>query len=101
MTIPILRPFQRWYCPNCRKEDVTHEAAPHTRYHVCPKLSYLTAPMLPTGTKAKIEANEREDYIGKELVRLNADGRPVMNIVTTRDDGQDCTVFAPAATATT
>jgi len=27
------------------------------------------------------------------------DGRPVMNVTTIRDDGQDCTVFAPTATA--
>jgi hypothetical protein len=99
MTVPILRPFQRWYCPNCKKEDVTHEAAPHTRYHTCPKLRGLSAPLLPVGTKAKVEVNEREDYIGKEVVRLDENGRPVMNIVTTRDEGTDCMVFAPTATA--
>jgi pheromone shutdown protein TraB len=54
--------------------------------------------MVPKGTKAKVEVHEREDYIGRELVRLDDNGRPVMNIITTRDEGQDCMVFAPTAT---
>ena len=99
--LPILRPFHRWYCPNCGQEDVTHEARPHTRYHVCHKLGGLSAPMLPAGVKAKVEAHEREDYIGKEHVRFDDNGRPVMSIVTTRDEGQDCMVFAATASATT
>jgi hypothetical protein len=98
VTIPILAPVQRWYCPNCRAEDVTHEARIHIRYHTCPKLRNLSAPMVPAGTKAKVEVHEREDYIGRELVRLDDNGRPVMNIITTRDEGQDCMVFAPTAT---
>jgi len=52
--------------------------------------------MVPAGTKAKVEANEREDYIGDEQVQLHQ-GRPVMNLVVTRDDGQDCVIFAPTA----
>jgi hypothetical protein len=55
--------------------------------------------MVPAGTRAKVVAVEREDYIGSELVQTDADGRPVMAIVTTRDEGQDCTVLAPCATA--
>jgi hypothetical protein len=42
-------------------------------------------------------AVEREDYVGQESVQLSESGRPVMNITTTRDDGIDCTVFAPCA----
>ena len=98
MTIPILAPVQRWYCPNCRAEDVTHEARIHIRYHTCPKLRNLSAPMVPKGTKAKVEVHEREDYIGKGLPRLDENGRPLMNIETTRDEGTDLMVFAPTAT---
>lgn len=91
-------PVHRWYCPNCHKEDVTHEARPHSRFHVCPKLRGLTAPMLPLGTKAKVELREREDYVNGEEVQLDPEqGRPVMSIVTTREHGQDTTVFAPTA----
>ena len=49
----LVTPVNRWYCPNCQKEDVTHEARPHTRFHTCPKLRGLTAPMVAAGTKAK------------------------------------------------
>jgi hypothetical protein len=55
------------------------------------------APFVPDNTKAKIEVVTREDYVGKEIVTEDAEGRPVMSVVTTRDDGQDCTIMAPTA----
>ena len=103
MTVPVLRPFQRWYCPKCRREAVTHGRPPDgngfSQFHNCHKLGGLWCPMLPEGVKGKLEAHEREDYIGKEVVRLDDNGRPIMNITTTRENGQDCTVYAPTATA--
>lgn len=96
----LLTPVHRWYCPNCGREDVTHEARPHSRFHTCPRLRGLTAPMLQRGTAGKVELHEREDYIGREHVQLDPErGRPVAQVVTTRDNGQDCIVFAPTATA--
>jgi hypothetical protein len=53
--------------------------------------------MLPVGIKAKVFAKEREDYVGSDLVQLDGDGRPIMSVVTVRDDGQDAVVFAPTA----
>lgn len=94
----LLQPTQRWVCPNCSLEQVTHESRPHSRFHQCPGLNGLTAPMVPAGTKAKVTAHEREDYIGNDQVQLH-EGRPVMSVVTERDDGQDVVVFAPTATA--
>lgn len=99
--IPILAPEHRWECPNCVAKHVTHEPRPHTPFHSCHGLRGLTAPFLPAGTRAKVEAKDREDYVGADLVAADAEGRPVMSVVTTRDDGQDCTVLAPCATATT
>ncbi len=95
----VLSPVTRWYCPACRATDVTTEARPHSRFHTCPKLGFMAVPMVREGTKAKLEMHEIEGYVGKELVQYDADRRPVMNITTTRDDGQDCTVYAPTATA--
>jgi len=95
----LLTPVTRWTCPNCPLESVTHEAQPHTRYHTCPGLKGLTAPMVEAGTRAKVTAVEREDYIGNETVQLSPEGRPVMAVVTEREDGNDVTVFAPTATA--
>jgi hypothetical protein len=59
----------------------------------------LTVPMVPAGTRCRRQAVEREDYIGRETVQTCGEGRPVMSVITTRDDGQDCTVYAPVATA--
>lgn len=92
-------PEQRWSCPNCSATDVTHEAHPHTRMHACRGLKGLTAPMVPAGTRCKVEAVEREDYVGSELVQTDGEGRPVMAVLTTRDDGTDLAVLAPCATA--
>ncbi len=98
-SLPRIVTIHRWYCPNCSFADVTHEVRPHVRFHTCLGLRGLTAPMLPLGTKAKVEAREREDYVGNEMVQTDENGRPVMSVVTTRDDGQDAIVFAPTATA--
>lgn len=98
MDIPILQPEQRWECPNCTATDVTHESQPHTRFHNCRGLKGLTAPMVPAGTRCKVEAVEREDYVGKETVTTDGEGRPIMAVRTTREDGNDVAVFAPCAT---
>jgi hypothetical protein len=87
----------RWECPNCTDTDVTHEAGPHSRFHSCRGLRGLTAPMVPAGTRCKVEAHERDDYIGKEDVQYDGAGRPVMNVEVTRDDGTDLAVYAPCA----
>lgn len=97
---PTIRVTYDWYCPECGATATTTEPRPHSQYHVCPKLRFLSAPMLRKGTAGKMEVREREDYVGDELVRLDPErGRPVMSIVTTRDNGQDAMVFAPTARA--
>lgn len=97
MPTPLVTPVHYWYCPNCGATDTTKEVRPHSRFHTCPKLHYMSAPMLLQGTKAKIEAREREDYIGNEKVQM-FEGRPIMSIVVSRPDGSnDTTVFAPLA----
>lgn len=97
--LPILTPECRWECPNCTATHVTHETQPHTPFHPCSGLNGLVAPYVATGTKAKVETVERGDYVGREQVQTDGEGRPVMAVVTTRDDGQDCMVLAPTATA--
>ena len=89
---------RRWECPACDATHVTHEHRPHTPFHPCRGLRGLTTPFVPAGTRAKVTAVEREDYVGSEDVQTDGEGRPVMAIITTRDDGTDCTVFAPCAT---
>jgi len=88
---------KHWLCPNCPAEAITYDAK--LPMHQCGGLVGLMTPLVLEGQRCKIEAIEREDYIGKELVQTDANGRPVMSVVTTRDDGQDCTVYAPTATA--
>lgn len=100
-SVPLLRKETRWYCPNCTTEAVTVEARPHSQFHSCKGMKGIVAPLVEVGTKAKVEAREREDYLGRDngKVRLDGEGRPIMSVVTTRDGGQDTAVFAPVATA--
>lgn len=98
MDVPLLTREHRWECPNCDLTQVTHQVEPHTRFHACRGLKGLTAPMVPAGTRCKVEAVERGDWVGKETVQTDGDGRPVMSVVTTRDNGTDVAVFAPCAT---
>jgi len=95
MTVILGPPVVKWSCPNCTEYAVTIGQA--NRFHTCWGLAGLTAPMVPAGTRVKIEVREREDYIGTEDVQYDGNGRPVMSVVTTRDDGQDCAVYAPTA----
>jgi len=89
-----------WECPNCNHTDITHEAQAHTRFHSCRGLKGLTAPMVPAGTKCKVIAHEREDYIGhNQIVTTDGDGLPIMAVETVRDDGNDVAVFAPCVTS--
>lgn len=97
--IPLLQPEHRWECPNCPQVHVTNEPEPHTPFHSCRGLRGLTAPFIPFGSRAVVEAVEREDYVAGDDVQVDGNGRPVMSIVTRRPDGSnDCAVLAPTAT---
>ena len=101
--VTLLRPEQHWSCPNCDLTDVTHivcgPGEVPSRFHSCRGLRGISAPMVPAGTKCKVEQVDREDYVGSELVQRDGEGRPLMAVVTTRDDGEDRAVYAPCATA--
>lgn len=100
MTAVDLTPERHWVCPNCTATAVTKIAKPHTQFHACRGLKGLTAPLVPEGMDCKVETRERDDYVGRELVTADGEGRPVMSIVTTRADGSnDCAVLAPCASA--
>ncbi|WP_030248089.1 hypothetical protein [Streptomyces sp. NRRL S-455] len=94
----ILTGEQHWVCPNCPATAVT--AGADNRFHPCPGLAGLLAPMVLEGVRARVRAVLREDYVSGEDVRYDGDGRPVTSVVTERDDGQDCAVFAPTARVT-
>lgn len=97
MTVYVT-PSRHWVCPHCTAESVTHEARPHSRFHACRGLFGITAPMVEEGVKVDVRTVEREDYIGSERVTLDAAGRPIMAVVSEREDGQDAAVFAGLAT---
>jgi hypothetical protein len=87
---------QHWTCPNCPVQEWT--TGKPNRFHNCPGLAGITAPMVLAGTDCRVRAQVREDYVGDELVQYDAHGRPIMAVVTERPDGSnDVTVLAPTA----
>lgn len=96
--IPLLHPEAHWVCPNCTSQLKTPGIPSKPILHPCRGMAGLLVPMVPAGTKCKIEVVERSDYVGSERVQVNGEGRPVMAAMTTRDEGQDTTVYAPCAT---
>lgn len=89
-----------WYCPNCGHTATTPPLRPGAgqnqgAFHPCPRLGGLTTPMLPAGVSGKVEALDREDYVGRDIPQRDREGRVRMSIVTERDNGRDTIVLAP------
>lgn len=95
----LLPAFEDWFCPNCGRAERVSPPRPVNAavMHTCPRLHMLTAPMVRAGTAAKVWAGERQDYEGREITQRGDNGVPYMQVVTTRDDGQDVAVLAPCA----
>lgn len=87
-----------WHCPKCPAAARTVDDK--TPMHNCGGMAGLFVPLVAEGGKVDLIAVEREDYIGREDVQYDANGRPVMAVITRRDDGEDCTVYAPTAQIT-
>ena len=69
--------------------------------HACVPMGGLNTPLVRAGQAATHIVKVHEDYVGdKHGVTFDDEKRPIQSVVTVRDDGQDCTVFATTATAT-
>lgn len=90
----ILTAEQHWSCPNCTVTAVT--VGQPNRLHNCSGLAGLIAPLVLDGTRCRIRAVEREDYVGREDVRRDGNGRPVSAVVTERPDGSNDVVVFPS-----
>lgn len=100
MNVPLLHSFDDWECPNCDVTDHTPALPPGaSRFHTCAGLHLLTAPLVRAGTRCKVEAEVRADYLGNEIQNTGDDGKPYMAIRTTREDGDDLAVNAGLAQA--
>jgi len=86
-----------WSCPECNESAVTTDAK--IPMHTCRGMVGLMVPLVPDGVRAKHSRVDRGDYVGRDVVAVDGEGRPVMSVVTTRDDGEDCTIYAPTASA--
>jgi hypothetical protein len=84
-------PFEEWFCPNGCYCTETLPAMPanSTRYHNCPKLHQLSAPLVRVGTDCTVEAIEREDYLNGDQQATGDDGKAYMSVVTNYADGRN------------
>lgn len=68
--------------------------------HDCPGLALMAIPMVRAGERADVRLVDREDYVGTEDVRTDAEGRPWMRSEVEHHDGHvDVYVYAPTAHA--
>ncbi len=91
------RPMVNWECPKCPVKVRKPLVPGHLEYHNCTGMKLLSIPFIREGERVKVTANEREDYVKDEMVQTDAEGRPVMNVIIEREDGTDCSVYAPTA----
>jgi len=92
LDVPLLKvPFEDLYCPNCGLTERVSPALPpgSSRYHNCPRLHSLSAPLVPVASGAKVTAEEREDYLSGDIQATGDDGRAYMAVRTTCPDGHD------------
>lgn len=97
MSVVLLNSERHWVCPNCSQTAVTTKGETN-RFHQCAGLRGITAPLVLEGTDCRVVAIEREDYVGREAVQRDQDGRPISFVETLRADGStDLAVLAPTA----
>ena len=96
---PLLDAWQDWECPHCALTEPTRPLPPEaSRFHPCPGLHGLTAPLVRAGTDCQVVAVERGDYLAGERQRTGDDGRPYMAVETRHADGHtDLAVFPGVA----
>jgi len=95
--VALLAAERRWECGKCTATHVTRLAGPHAPMHPCKGMRGLLIPYVPAGSRVKVTANEREDWIGREVVQADGEGRPVMSVTAEFGDHVDAVVYAPAA----
>ena len=101
MGVPLLLAMVSWACPNCWITATSPPLPLGTRkFHVCPGLHGLTAPLTEAGVSCKVEAEERADYLNGEIQNTGDDGTPYMAVRTTYDDHDDLAVNAGLARGT-
>lgn len=89
-------PNKNWYCPECSRQHITKVSEPHTPLHQCASLRGAWVPFVEEGIKARFRVNYREDYLRTDTATVDGEGKPIQSINTQRDDGEDCTIFAPS-----
>lgn len=100
MTPPLLVVTETWCCPNCPASETTRGLpANAARFHNCPGLHMLSAPLVRAGVSCKVTAEERQDYLGREMQATGDDGKPYMAVRTTYEDHDDLAANAGLARA--
>ena len=90
MAVPLIEAYQDWACPECGLTDRTPPLPPGAfRYHSCPGLHGLNAPLTRAGADCRLTAVERQDYLNGEIQATGDDGRPYMGIRTDYADGSN------------
>lgn len=82
-----------WECEKCSATARTVDAS--MPLHPCPSVAGLMVPLVPPGSKTRHVVMERGDYVGRNRVNTDDNGRPVSAVYTERPDGSFDTCAYP------
>lgn len=97
--VHLVPQYNNWECPNCDQTKQTFGNPLEIPMHTCPGLRMLSAPFIEAGTRMKVTAQIRGDYLGTDEQVRDENGAPVMAIVREREEGTDVWVQAGFAKA--
>ena len=90
--VPLLgQQYEDLHCPNCGLAERVSPplTASQTRFHNCPRLHDLSAPLVPVTEDCAVKAVEREDYLNGESQAMGDDGKAYMAVRTDYADGRE------------
>lgn len=88
--VPLLNQYEDLHCPNCGLEERVSPplAMGSSRFHNCPRLHDLSAPLERVDEDFAVRAVEREDYLGEDTQAMGSDGKAYMAVRTDYADGR-------------
>lgn len=96
--VDLIPPTQIWVCQHCSCRVQTQGLGVRTPLHPCPAHANFRLPMMAEGERGDLRLHERDDYVGREDVQTDDDGRPIARAEIVHEDGSnDVWVYAPAA----
>jgi hypothetical protein len=84
-----------YVCDKCPTRSRVGGADRRVPMHDCPGRALMSVPLVPEGQRGELRLIERDDYVGTEDVRTDAEGRVFMRAELETATGISAWVYAP------